>query len=302
MTINAGPEYFSAEKKYLAAKSMEEKILYLEEMIRTAPHHKGSENFLAELRTRLKKFLEKQEKSKKVGKSSKKGIKKEGYQCVLIGLPNSGKSSLLARLTNAQPKISPNPFTTKEPEIGTLFHGGIKAQIVDIPSIGSELFDSGVVHTADSLIIVITSLSDLQKIEPLLIRARGKRIVTLNKSDLLDDNQKRKLGETLKSRKILGVLTSTITGEGIEDLKNLLTSNMNVIRIYCKEPGKPPTKIPVILPIGSTVKNVAESILKGFSQKVKETRLTGPSSKFSNQKVGLSHQLKDLDIVEFHTK
>lgn len=77
---------------------------------------------------------------------------------------------------------------------------------------------------------------------------------------------------------------------------------MSVIRIYTKEPGKPVSQIPATLPEGSTIKDVAESILKGFSQKVKETRLTGPSSKFPNQRVGLSHILKDLDIVEFHTK
>jgi uncharacterized protein len=76
---------------------------------------------------------------------------------------------------------------------------------------------------------------------------------------------------------------------------------MEVIRIYTKEPGKPKTPEPIVLPQGSTVKQAAEKILKGFSQKIKETHLTGPSSKFPNQKVGLSHILKDKDIVEFHT-
>ena len=52
----------------------------------------------------------------------------------------------------------------------------------------------------------------------------------------------------------------------------------------------------------STVKDVAEKILHGFSERVKETKITGPSSKFPNQKVGLQHQLKDLDVVEFRTR
>ena len=78
MPINAGYEYLNAEKAYLEAQTLEEKIRRLEEMIRTAPKHKGSENLLAGLKTRLKKFLEKKEKGRSVGKSSRKTIKKEG--------------------------------------------------------------------------------------------------------------------------------------------------------------------------------------------------------------------------------
>jgi len=47
---------------------------------------------------------------------------------------------------------------------------------------------------------------------------------------------------------------------------------------------------------------VAEKILKGFSEKVKETKIWGPSSKFPGQIVGLNHKLRDLDVVEFKTK
>jgi ribosome-interacting GTPase 1 len=47
------------------------------------------------------------------------------------------------------------------------------------------------------------------------------------------------------------------------------------------------------------VVNNAEEIYKGFHRQVKETRLTGPSGKFSNQRVGLTHKLKDMDVLEF---
>lgn len=302
MPVNPGYEYFNAEKKYDQAKTPAEKIAAMEEMISTAPKHKSSENFVAALKNRLRGLIEKQEKARSSGKTSRKSIKKEGYQCILVGLPNSGKSSLLAKLTNAKSKISENPFSTKEPEVGAMNYQGIKAQIVDLPSIGSEFFDIGAIHTADCIIIVLEALGDLEKVYPSLTKATGKRIIAINKSDLLSEEQTRKLQETLKSKKIPGILISTITGQGIDQLKEQIFKLMDSLRIYTKEPGKPASPDPVTLPKNSTVKDVAESILKGFSLKIKEARVTGPSSKFPNQRVGLDHVLKDKDIVEFKTK
>ncbi len=302
MPVNAGYEYFNAEKIYLQAKTLEEKIAALEEMIRASPKHKSSENFVAELKNRLRSLIQKKEKLKSTGKTTRKSIKKEGYQCVLVGLTNSGKSSILAAITNAKPAISPNPFTTKEPEVGTMDYQGVKAQIVDLPSIGSELFDIGTIHTADCIIIVIESLADLEKVSPHLAKATGKRVIIVNKSDLLSEEELRKLNEKIRSKRLDAIALSARTGYNIESLKAKIFECMEAIRVYTKEPGKPPSPDPVALPKGSAVRDVAETILKGFSNKVKETRVTGPSGKFPNQRVGLNHILKDKDIVEFKTK
>ena len=302
MPINASYEFTNAEKLYNLAKTLEEKIAALEEMIRHAPAHKGGENLRKELKSRLKRFTEKQEKAKSSGKTTRKSIKKEGYQCVLIGLPNSGKSSILARLTNAKPLISENLFSTRFPEIGTMFYQGVKAQIIDLPPIGSESFDIGIVNTADYILMVVEDVADIEKIQPFLKKTTGKTMILINKIDLLNEEELRKLNERIKSKRINAITISSKTGHNIETLKENIFQNMNAIRVYTKEPGKPPSRDPVVLPKNSTVKHVAESILKGFSQKIKETRITGPSSKFPNQRVGLNHILKDKDIVEFKTR
>lgn len=302
MPLNAGYEYVNAEKQYFRAQTLDEKIVALEEMIKAAPKHKSSEHHVAELKNRLRRFLEKKEKSKKVGKTTLKSVRKEGFQCVLFGLTNSGKSSLLAKLTNARPKTSQNHFTTKQPEIGALEHNGFRAQVVDLPSIGSEFFDLGIVNTADCIIIVLEKLEQLENVTQCLSRSYGKQIIAINKSDLLSSEEQRKLKEKIKSKKLNAILVSTITDEGIATLKQKIIETMPLIRVYTKEPGRASSNIPMILKRNATVKDAAESILKGFSLRVKETRITGPSSKFPNQKVGLAHVLKDLDIIEFHTK
>ena len=301
MPINAGYEYFNAEKKYLAAQTLEEKISSLKEMIKAAPKHKGTENLLAELKTRLKKFTEKSEKNASVGKG-KKGIRKEGFQVIIVGLVNSGKSSILAKLTNASPVISTSPFTTKEPKIGAMWYEGVTAQIVDLPAINSKNFDFSLLHTADCILIAIEKLEDYAQIEKFLGKSSGAKILVFNKIDLLDTDSLRKLEARLRSKRLDFVMVSTLNGSGFNELKKKIFEHMHVIRIYTKEPGKPVSSQPMVLPEKSTIKEVAESIYKGFSKQITETRLTGPSGKFANQKVGLEHVLKDKDVLEFRTR
>jgi uncharacterized protein len=301
MPINAHPEFTAAEGEYLHAKSPEEKIEKLKKMISYAPAHKGGEKLRAQLKTRLKKLQEQLIKSKKAGKSSSVGIKKEDMQAVVVGKTNSGKSSLLKILTNSTPQIADYEFTTKKPILGTVYYQNANIQLIEIPAIGSEFYARGIVHTTDTALILITSLKE---IEPIIreLKTEGKIILVFNKTDLLDENEKRKISATLQSKKYNFVLISTKTQEGIEELKEKLFQSFGKMRIYTKEPGKEKSNRPIILNPNSTAKDVAEKILKGFSARVKETRIWGPSSKFSGQKVGLSHELKDLDVVEFRTK
>jgi len=304
MTINADYEYLNAQKEYLSAKTDEEKLKAIEKMLQTAPTHKGSENLRANLRARYKKLKEAIEKKKKQKKSSgkKEGIKKEGIQVVLIGLTQSGKSSLISTLTNANPEITGNFYTTKQETIGTLYYEGIKFQIIDMPAINHETFDSGLANTADILLIIITNIHELEQIFPFLEKTTGKRIIAFNKSDLLSEEEKRKISSYLASKKYNFVLISTKTKENIDELEKKLFENSGIIRIYTKQPGKPIDSSPVILKPNSTVKDLAEKILHGLSSRIKEIRITGPSSKFPNQIVGLKHILKDRDIVEFRTE
>lgn len=320
MPINAHPEFIYAEKEFNIAQTPEEKIEKLRKMISYAPAHKGGENLRAQLRTRLKKLLEQREKSKKSGKSSKIRIKKLEMQAVLVGFANSGKSSLLSLLTNARPEISEVKFATARPIIGMMPYQGTQIQLIEIPAIDSEFYDRGTVYTADSILIIIQTLEELKKIEPLLPE-KSKKIIVVTKLDLLSGPEKRKIEATLKSKyknydfvmlslkdiksdlveQSLGSERGQAGGQ-MDELKEKIFKSFNKIRVYTKEPGKQKSDNPLILEPETIIKTAAEKILKGFSEKVKETKIWGPSSKFSGQRVGLQHKLKDLDIIEFKTK
>ncbi len=299
MPINAHPEYFAAEKEYHLAQTLEGKIEGLKKMISLAPGHKGAENLRAQLRTRLKKLLEQKEKTKKASKG-KKGIKKEDMQAVIVGFTNSGKSSLLTALTNASPEIHGYGPTTKSPVVGMMDFQGVNVQVIEVPAIDSEYYDSGIVNTADTIVIVVTKIEDISKIEKQLNTKANKIIVFNNRNA-----DERKTAATLKSKKYDFVIINlkAPSQNSLNELKQKIFQSFGKIRIFTREPGqKDYSKRPIILPQGSTVKNVAEKILHGFSSKVKETFITGPSSKFPNQKVGMKHVLKDLDVVEFRTR
>ena len=300
---NQSPEYQSAERNFLLARTDEEKLFFLEEMIRHAPKHKSGEAMRANLKTRLAKLKEKLESKKKQKKSgSKEGIKKEEMQAVLIGLTNSGKSSVIECLTNARPKIAPFPYTTRTPLIGTLNYEGVLIQLIDMPAIDSEYFNQGIANTSDTLLIIIENTRQIEEIFPFLEKSLGKRIIVLNKIDLLSEEEKIKAKAFLQSKKYNFVLFSCKTKENLNELKEKLWESFDKIRIYTKQPGKPADSTPVILGKNSSVEILAEKIFHGFSSKIKETRITGPSGKFPNQQVSLSHVLKDRDIVEFKVR
>ncbi len=293
MPINAGAEYYAAEKKYLEARTKEEKIKALEEMIRVLPKHKGTENLLAQLKHRLAKLKKEGEKKSKA--KPKFSIKKEGAaQVCIIGLTNSGKSSLLKALTNAEVEIADYPFTTKKPEIGMMDFSDLQIQLVEIPSSFDSEFIS-LLHTCDEILILLDATKDLREQEEemkKLLKEKNllnkKMLWVLNKADISDkDSPYLKISP--KGRVNLDIL------------KIKIWENLNLIRVYTKSPGKPKDLPALALPKGSTVKDVAKVIHKDFLKNFKYARIFN-NTKFSGQKVGLGYELKDFDIVEIHTR
>ncbi len=165
MATNYDFAFANAMKKYDEAKTIEEKLTALDEMQRTQPSHKGAEKLRADLSKRISKLKEKQEaQARQRGGSKSMFFSKEGCATiVLIGLPNTGKSTLLSKITDAKPAISNYKFTTTEPELGIMDFKGVKIQVVELPAIiensykgkarGKEVL--GLVRNADLVVFVL---------------------------------------------------------------------------------------------------------------------------------------------------
>ncbi len=294
MPVNAGPEYFAAEKRYSEARTTEEKIKALEEMIRKSPHHKGAEHLLADLRKRLSKLKKEALIERKKSHKPKSVIRKEGAaQVCITGLTNSGKSTLLNSLTNAHVKIAEYPYTTKEPQVGMMFYNDLQFQLIEIPSsFNSEAL--GLLHSCDLIVVVLDAIQNIDK--------QGGEIMKILKQNRLDN---KKMILVKNKSKVCGLDRNIICldakgGIGLNELKEEIWNELNLIKVYTKSPKKTKDVPALALKKGSTVEDLAEEIHKDFITTFKFARIYN-STKFSGKKVGLDYKLHDNDVVEIHT-
>jgi ribosome-interacting GTPase 1 len=183
MPANLTPQYKAAEERFKAAESTADKIDALREMLAIIPKHKGTEKLQADLKRRLAKLQDESEHERAAGhKRHDPGrIEREGAgQIVLLGAPNSGKSSLLGSLTRARPEIGPYPFTTRTPHPGMMAVEDVQVQLVDTPPVtvhGWEGYMVNIVQQADAVALVCDVGADDMLEQPatlasLLARAR----------------------------------------------------------------------------------------------------------------------------------
>src|SRR5436309_9562017 len=164
MPANLTPQYIEAEKRFKHAGSVEEKIAALEEMMATIPKHKGTEKLQADLKKKMSALRKESDQQKKGGgRRDSFAIEREGArQLALAGAPNSGKSQLVRRLTNATPEVADYPYTTRTPIPGMMIFENVRIQLIDLPPISPEYTDSWVtqvIRNADAVLWVI-DLSD----------------------------------------------------------------------------------------------------------------------------------------------
>ncbi|HYA32000.1 MAG TPA: TGS domain-containing protein, partial [Thermodesulfovibrionales bacterium] len=127
-------------------------------------------------------------------------------------------------------------------------------------------------------------------------------IVAGNKIDLPGAEEGMKMMERKYGSIYPIVGISTRRKEGIEELRQAVFENAGIIRVYSKEPGKGvETDTPFILPVGSSVIDLAEFIHRDFVINLKYACIWG-SAKFEGQRVQRDYVLHDRDVVEFHVK
>ncbi len=326
MPANLTPQYLEADRRFKAAKTIEEKVAVLEEMLSLIPKHKGTEHLQGDLKRRLAKLRAEAEQARRRRGGFSTSVDREGAgQVVLVGPPNAGKSSLVACLTKAQSEVGDYPFTTRRPIAGMMQFVNIQIQLVDLPAVSDEYMEPWVpslVRPADLALLIAdlaspSVLEDLEKVIAILDRRKvalvspgspppptgWAHVPTLLLANKEDTASAETVLEILRSeyRSRFPVhAVSAQTGRGLEPLRRMIYDGLRIVRVYSKPPGKEPSmQSPVVLPRGSTIVEMAAAIHKDFARQLKYARVWG-GTKFSGQRVQRDYVVQEGDVIELH--
>lgn len=296
MPANLPPQFFELQKKLSQTKDIKEKIEILEEMLAICPKHKGTERVQEEIKKKIAKL--KRISPKKVKSESLYFVKKEGAgQVLILGPPNSGKTSLVNALCKTNFKVRDYPFTTQLPTPAMMKFENILIQLIDTPPI-TEDFKPGwlknLARQANKILILIDLNSNfkdqLKEIFEILNEweiEKEKIFVVGNKIDLVKKKENLKIFSISAKEKI-----------NIEELKNKIFESLKVIRVYPKEPRKNVDfENPVILKTNTKLIDFVKEINQDWVKKFKGAKLYEKDLK-SFRFVGRDYLLKDGDVIE----
>jgi ribosome-interacting GTPase 1 len=328
MPANLTPQYLEAEARFKQAKTTQEKITALEVMMAVIPKHKGTERLRGQLKSRMAKLKEDLQKRPAVGKSEfLYNVKREGAgQAILLGLPNSGKSSLLSRITHASSEVADYPFTTQRPIPGMMTFENVQIQLVDTPPVQLDHTEPGfsnLVRNADAVVFLADLADDpvfqtevlLEEVGQMKIKVIGavpaqplaegwisrKALLLGNKCDLRNSMEGYRALEARFGKDYPMLPISAKEGMNLDEVRKEVYRMLDIIRVYTKSPGKEANFTePVILRKDSTVEDVALSIHKDFSAKLRYARIWG-SGKFDGQMVKRDYRVSEGDVIELHT-
>ena len=175
LPTNVTPEFDKQRIIYEETEDLAQRIVELEKLLSLAPNHKGAERMIADYRKKLaqlKAQLEKrkeQERARRSGGTEEGVVRKEGAgQVCLIGVTNSGKSSLINSVTNAKLDVGDYPFTTPIPTPAMLILDDINIQLVELPGVFEGSHEAGigrqamaVARNTDCIALVIDLSQDI---------------------------------------------------------------------------------------------------------------------------------------------
>lgn len=241
MPANLPPQAKAKWLKVMEARTREEKLRALTEFLSAVPRHKGTERLVMHVRrqiARLRRELE-LEKARRRGGGPSPFVEKEGdVQLVMLGLPNSGKSTLFAKLTGIEVARSDAPFETRRPQPGMFTWEGLEVQLVDTPSLvpspssarNSQIL--AIAYNADAIALVVDAAQNvayqLSLLEEML-RERG--IATREEPRVVIERRRSggvvvvgghlRVGEVSRLLRSYGIYHALVRAEGAATLEDV---------------------------------------------------------------------------------
>jgi ribosome-interacting GTPase 1 len=233
MPTNLPPEAKDKWAEVEAAQGPKQKLQKMQEFLSVVPQHKGTMKLRGQIKKKMaviRKDLE-DKKRKGTGKSSggpKLFVEKEGAaQIALLGDTNVGKSCLMSALTNANVRVSPTPYCTREPVPGIMNYMGVQFQVVEAPALMHGSADGrawglqtlGLARNADGLVLMVdVSRDPVEQMELVLGELEKTRVLVAKPKGKVDIDR-RYAGAALRI-----ILVGKLLGTTMQEVEDMLRS------------------------------------------------------------------------------
>jgi small GTP-binding protein len=294
-------------KRRLIGTEGRERIRIVRELITELPDYRNGP--YADLRKSLLAEIEDTRVRSSAVHRDSIAVRREGAaQIALVGPPNVGKSSLLQALSEIQIKTGDYAFTTLRPVPALTRIGGVLVQLVEIPGLIEGAADDrgggrallGVLRFADAIVYCARADGAIHDLEVVLaeVAAAGiekPSLVAATRADEADPEAVARLRAAVPGLEVVAV--SVLDEGSLGLIRDAIWRLTGLIRVRLRTNGVTEAE-PLALKPGSTVADVADSVHHDLAAAFSGARISGPSARFAEQRVGREHVVADGAVVE----
>ncbi|UCG43679.1 MAG: 50S ribosome-binding GTPase [candidate division WOR-3 bacterium] len=303
MKIHHDIEFMKLRKRLKHPEDLGERVRLLEQLVALKPRDPKNRHLQRGFRKELESLRARKRQHRHHAQSPYERLSFKRV-LALVGRTNTGKSRLLAALTGTEPEVSPNEFTTFQPEYGLALCKDVPVGVVEVPALYDGDTDPAklrFVRSCDVLCVCCRKRKDfdfaverLKEMKVLLGPEPGPE-----PRDRTLDQQVVRPGLVAAWEEIPDTGLPHVRIDDPEQVKAAAYPLLGVKRFYTMRHGLVEGK-PLVFPARAevTIADFAAKLHKKFRDRFKRARVTGPSAKFDNETVGLDHALLDGDRIE----
>jgi len=297
-------------KDALKGKTGEDRAREIKRLLKEIPWNVGDYKRIKDKLRRELKEIEVVEQAKKAARRSSQ-IRKETPQFLVIGETNSGKSTLINSLTNAKIPVGDYPFTTTEPQIGSMMYEKIMFQLIELPAIYEDCWENdrstlAMIYSTDCLIILIRAIKEFNSI----MKELQNQNVVLIKERMQDgfiQTSPRNIPALIIYDKSIDQIPSfhlkMVSSERIDLIKKAMFETIKPIRIFTMNAYNEIEEQPIIfykdhVTVEDVIKKLKRKQVDIFKNAV--VLEGGPTGR--RKRVGITYELSDNDVIHltFH--
>jgi ribosome-interacting GTPase 1 len=297
-------------KDALKGKTGEDRAREIKRLLKEIPWTVGDYKRIKDKLRRELKEIEVVEQAKKASRRSGQ-IRKETPQFLVIGETNTGKSTLINNLTNANIPVGDYLFTTSEPQLGSMVYEKIKFQLIELPAVYEDCWEHdrstlALVYSTDCMIILCRTINEYSTV----IKELEKQNVELISGRMEDgfvQTSPRKIPTMIIYDKDIEQLPSTklkmVPSERIDLIKKVMFEIIRPIRLFTMNAFNEIEEHPIVFYKDQvTVEDVVQKLKRKQIEIFKDAVVLEGGPNGRRKRVGITYELSDNDIIHltFH--